>query len=285
MRILVTGAAGMVGGVLAKQCRAAGDEVFAPGRMDLDISDAAQVAGVFAQTRPEAVINCAAWTDVDGCELDPTRSYAVHAEAVETLARESRRAGAAFLNISTDYVFDGEKEGFYTQRADPNPQGAYARSKLAGERLAQNAYARTIVVRTGWIFGPGGRNFLSRVVELARAGTPLRAIHNAYGTPTYAVDLARRLRELVRLDLPGIYHVVNRGEGASYEDFTRVALAAAGMEGTAVERVSAETLSRPAPRPRNSRLRCLLSEVIGLEPLPPWQDALRTFVQGSGAGG
>lgn len=277
MKILVTGAGGMVGRAVARYCRAHGDETLAYDRQSLDITDEAAVKRIFEREQPEAVINCAAWTDVDGCELDPRRAYAVHARAVETLAAGSRRITASFVTISTDYVFDGEKDGFYTQRDDPNPQSIYAASKLEGERRAQAACARTMVVRTGFIFGIGGRNFLSTLIERARRGERLKAIGDAYGTPTYADDLAERLRYLAELDVPGLYHVVNSGEGASYEEFTREALRAAGCDSAIVECVSVDSLKRPAPRPRNSRLRCLVSEAIGLPLLPPWKDALRDF--------
>jgi len=137
-------------------------------------------------------------------------------------------------------------------------------------------------VRTGWVFGAGGSNFLATVAERARRGESLRAISDSYGTPTYAPDLAARLRELAELDLPGVYHVVNAGEGASYEGFAREAAAAAGLRDAQVEAVPTDSLKRPAPRPRNSRLRCLLSEAVGLQPLPDWRAALREFVRNSG---
>lgn len=273
----------MVGGILAAHCRALGDEVLTYDRVELDIANAGDVRETLARERPEAVVNCAAWTDVDGCESDPERAHKINAEAVGTLAASSRAVGATFITISTDYVFDGDKEGFYTQRDDPAPRSVYGAAKLEGERLALAATARCAVVRTGWIFGAGGRNFLSRVVPLARCGTPLKAISDAWGTPTYAPHLAARLRELAALDLPGTYHVVNAGDGASFEEFARAALRLAGCEGVGVERVSMDTLRRPAPRPRNSRLRCLLSERVGLAPLPDWRDALAEFVA-AGAG-
>jgi dTDP-4-dehydrorhamnose reductase len=282
MRVLVVGAGGMLGRAVAVQCRARGDEVLAHDHASLDIADVERVFATFERERPEAVFNCAAWTDVDGCESDRERAFEANARGPENLAAGARAVGARLLTISTDYVFDGAKAGFYTQRDDPNPQSVYAEAKLAGERLAQNACARTVVVRTGWIFGAGGKNFLSRVVELSRAGARLKAISDAWGTPTYAEDLARRLRELAHLDLPGVYHVVNSGAGASFEEFAREALAAAGLDASNLEGVPMDSLPRPAPRPRNSRLRCLLSEAVGLEPLPDWRHALRQFVRDSG---
>ena len=283
MKVLITGAGGMVGSALAGHCRARGDEVAAFDRAGLDITDERAVREAFGRVRPEAVVNCAAWTDVDGCELDPQRAFLVNSRGVEILATASRLAGACFVTVSTDYVFDGGKaEGFYTQRDDPHPLSAYGASKLEGERRAQIASARTTLVRSGWIFGPGGKNFLARAVARARRGEPLRAISDSYGTPTYAADLAARLRELAGLDLPGVYHVVNSGEGASYEGFAREAAAAAGARDARIEGVPADSLERPAPRPRNSRLRCLLSEALGLAPLRDWREALREFAATAG---
>lgn len=275
MKVLITGAAGLVGAALKEHCRALGDEVLAFDREGLDITDERAVRETFKSLRPDAAINCAAWTDVDGCELDPQRAFLVNSQGVEALATAARLASASFVTVSTDYVFDGRRERhFYTQRDDPHPLSAYGAAKLEGERRAQAASARTSVVRTGWVFGKGGRNFLATVVERARRGETLRAISDSYGTPTYAPDLAARLRELAELDLPGIYHVVNAGEGASYESFAREAVAAAGLRDTPVEPVPTDSLHRPAPRPRNSRLRCLISEAFGLRPLRDWREAL-----------
>ena len=280
MKVSVIGAGGMVGRALLEHCRAAGDEVAALDHRALDITDERAVGEAFAAARPEAVINCAAWTDVDGCELDPQRAYEVNARGVEILATASRRVAAGFLTISTDYVFDGSKDGFYTQRDDPSPTSVYGQAKLQGERYAQAASARSIVVRTGWIYGAGGKNFLATVIARARRGEHLKAIVDAYGMPTYAKDLAARLRELAALDLPGIYHVVNSGGGASYAEFARTALEAAGCAEVELEMVSVDSLQRPAPRPRNSRLRCLLSEAIGLAPMRDWRAALMDFAAG-----
>jgi dTDP-4-dehydrorhamnose reductase len=272
----VTGAGGMLGRVATEMYRSMGDETLSYDHAALDIGDGERVNAVFEEVRPDVVVNCAAWTDVDGCEFDPVRARVANALGPENLAKASRNVGSAFVTVSTDYVFDGHKDDFYTQRDDPNPINVYGASKLEGERQAQNAYARTIVVRSGFIFGPGGKNFLSAVAERARRGERIKAINDSFGTPTYAFDLALRLRELAVRDLPGIYHVVNSGEGASYEDVARLALSCEGLS-TELETVSTDSLNRPAPRPRNSRLRCLLSEAIGLSPLPTWQEAFRKF--------
>ena len=277
MRVLVTGAGGMVGRAVVEYCASVGDIVLPYDHRRLDIADYDRVMQILEENKPEAVINCAAWTDVDGCERDRERAFAANARGPENLAKASREINAVSVTISTDYVFDGEKEGFYTQRDQPNPQSVYGVAKLEGERCAQLAYARTIVVRTGFIFGPDGNNFLSTVIKRARRGEKLKAISDAYGTPTYAPDLARRLRELAQLDLPGTFHVVNAGEGTSYAEFARAALDLGGFASTNLERVAMDSLKRPAPRPRNSRLRCFLSEAVGLSTLPFWSDSLRDF--------
>ena len=268
----------MVGRAVSEYCRASGDIVLSYDHQSLDISDRDRVMQTLLQDKPDAVINCAAWTDVDGCELDRDRAFAANTRGPENLANASRELNAGLVTISTDYVFDGEKEGFYTQRDQPNPLSIYGLAKLEGERRAQSAHARTIVVRTGFVFGPGGTNFLSTIIERARRGEKLKAIRDAYGTPSYAPDLARRLRELAHEDLPGVFHVVNSGAGVSYEEFARAALDLGAYASTKVESVEMDSLKRPAPRPRNSRLRCLLSERIGLTALPFWQDSLREFV-------
>jgi dTDP-4-dehydrorhamnose reductase len=278
VRVLITGAGGLLGRAVAEHWKRSGDQIIGLDHGSLDIADETEVSAAVERERPEVLVNCAAWTDVDGCELDPARAQAVNAVGPEILALACRSVGALLITISTDYVFDGTKEGFYTQRDQPNPQSTYAVSKLAGERRAQVAWARTMVVRTGYVFGAGGTNFLSSMVERAQRGERLRAINDTYGTPTYAPDLAGRLRQLAQLDLPGTYHVVNAGEGATFEDFARLALGAAGLDLALVEAVSMDTLKRPAPRPRNSRLRCLVSEAVGLAEMPSWKTAVRDFV-------
>lgn len=276
--MLVTGAAGMVGRAVCESCKSRGDQVFAHDHRSLDIVDSHRVMQVVQDAQPDVVINCAAWTDVDGCERDKERAFAANASGPENLAAAARQVQSGFVTISTDYVFDGKKSGFYTQRDDPNPESIYAMAKLEGERRAALAYARTIVVRTGLVFGPGGINFLSKIIDRARTGEKLKVISDAYGTPTYALDLAVRLRELAQLDLPGVFHSVNAGDGVSFEEFARAVLDAGGFSHTKLESVEMDSLKRPAPRPRNSRLKCLLSEAVGLAPLPFWEDSVREFV-------
>jgi dTDP-4-dehydrorhamnose reductase len=269
----------MVGRAVKEHCESVDDAVLALEHSSLDIADAVAVERIIQTDRPDLIINCAAWTNVDGCEMDHARAFAANATGPENLARACDKYRVRFVTISTDYVFDGRKDGFYTQDDDPNPESVYASSKLEGERRARAAYGNTIVARTGFVFGSGGRNFLSTIVERARAGQTIHAISDAYGTPTYARDLAARLRELGEKDQPDIYHVVNGGGGASFEEFAREAVFVAGCQGVRIVSVAMDSLKRPAPRPRNSRLHCLRSGRIGLSELRDWRVALREFVE------
>lgn len=278
MKVAVTGAGGLLGRAVDTHCAAQGDEVHVFDHSSLDITDAAAVKRQLSDLKPDVVFNCAAWTDVDGCESDPNRAERANALGPQLLASTCRDIDALLLTVSTDYVFDGTKEGFYTQRDHPNPISVYGRFKFEGERRAQTAYARTIVIRSGYIFGAGGTNFLSTLLDQARRGKQLKAISDMTGTPTYATDLAARLRELAKIDLPGIYHVVNAGDGVSFETFARTALEIGGVDPARVKSTTRAELNRPAPRPRNSRLKCLLSEAIGVAPLPHWREALRHFI-------
>jgi len=279
MKILITGANGMVARATINHCQSIGDTVAAFTRENLDIANREQVFDVFEREQPEAVINCAAYTNVDGAETNQELCYSANAFGVENLALAAKKINAAFVTISTDYIFDGEKKDFYTQRDEPNPQSVYGKSKLAGEHLARSAYARSIIVRSGWIYGAHGTNFLSVMHELLAEGKRIKAISDAYGTPTFAADLARRLRELAELDLPAIYHVTNSGAGASYEEFARKVCDIKGFDKNLPETVSNDTLKRPAPRPKSSKLACLFSARFGLAPLPDWETALEEFLK------
>lgn len=269
----------MVARALIDYCGAIGDTVSAYARHELDISDRNAVFSVLEFKKADAVINCAAYTDVDGAESNQDRCYAANAFGVENLALAAKKFDCAFVTISTDYVFDGAKSGFYTQRDTPNPQGVYAKAKLEGEIRARNAYARSIIVRSGWIYGAGGTNFLSVMHKLLAEGKPTKVISDSYGTPTFANDLARRLRELARLDLPCIFHVTNSGEGISYEDFARKVCEIKGFDAELLEAILVKDLKRPAPRPVSSKLACLFSEKFGLAPLPDWKTALESFLK------
>lgn len=279
MKILITGANGMLAQAAFERCRGLGDAVVALTRQELDIGDGKAVGELLKREKFDGILNCAAYTNVDGAETNEKICYQANAEGVENLARAAKEINAAFVTVSTDYVFDGANEGFYTQHDTPNPQGVYAASKLEGEVRARSVYARSIVVRSGWIYGANGTNFLSVMNNLLAAGKSIKVIGDSYGTPTYAVDLAKRLRELLELDLPNIYHVANAGAGTSYEGFARKAAEIKGYDQDLIESVSHTALERPAPRPVSSKLACLFSEKFGLAPMRDWEIALQEFLK------
>jgi dTDP-4-dehydrorhamnose reductase len=278
MRILVTGADGMLATATAEYCRSIGDDVIALNRVQLDIADRTHVFATLKELKPHYLINCAAYTDVDGAETHEELAFAVNSLGVENLASACRSFDIGFVTVSTDYVFNGENPDFYTQRHTPDPLGVYARSKLIGEQKARDSYGRSIVVRSGWIFGEGGTNFLSRIPELLAGGKHIKAISDCFGTPTYAPDLAKRLRELAELDLPLLFHVTNAGPGTSFLGFAEWVSDIGGFDRGLIEPVLFKDLVRPAPRPRSSKLACLFSERLGLEPLPDWEAALARYI-------
>ena len=268
----------MLARAVGEYCSAAGDDVARFSRQELDISDEDQVGERLRETRPDAVINCAAYTNVDGAESDEAACYGANTKGVENLAAACRSVNSVFVTVSTDYVFGGSNTGFYTQRDTPDPLGVYGKAKREGEVRAFSVYPRSIIVRSGWIFGHGGTNFLSVMGSLLADGKSIKAINDSFGTPTFAGDLARRLRELAAADLPGVYHVTNSGDGTSYLGFAEKVCEIGGFDTNLLEPASHVDLKRPAPRPVSSKLACLISEKLGFEPLPDWDVSLRQFL-------
>jgi dTDP-4-dehydrorhamnose reductase len=277
-RVLITGAGGLLGRSAVAHFSQHSCNVTAVTRADLDIGNRAAVLAVFDSTRPDLVINCAAATDVDRCEREPEWAFKSNEEGPLNLARACLKAGAALVHVSTDYVFDGEKDGLYTQDDRPNPQSVYARSKLAGELAVTAELNRAYIVRSSWVFGKGGKNFGSRVVELARSGARLKGVTDQISIPTYAPDLASRICEITRKGSYGLYHVTNTGP-ATWMQFARMALDLAGLDEIQIAQVTRAELGQPAARPRNSAMRCLLSERLGLAPLRTWEEALKEFIR------
>ncbi len=216
MRILIIGAKGLVGSALVEHCLATGDEVLSYDHKGLDITDTDAVESVIVSQRPEVVFNCAAWTDVDGCESDPERARQVNSLGPENLGRAAHKANAILITISTDYVFAGEKNGFYTQRDQPRPISIYGHYKLEGERRAQQENARTIVVRSGYIFGPAGRNFLSTVVS---RGSAWRKVNGDFRLLGHADLWSRSRRQVARTGGVGFAGCVSRGELRGRSEF------------------------------------------------------------------
>ena len=276
--VLVTGAGGLLGRSAAAVFSDAGYKVAGVDHAALDISNEKQVFETIRSLSPDLIVNCAAATDVDRCERDRDYAYQANEAGPIHLARAAGEIGAELVHVSTDYVFDGEKKGFYTQDDRPNPLSVYARSKLAGEQAVQRELDRAYIVRSSWIFGRGGKNFGSRVVDYARAGAKLKGVCDQTSIPTYAPDLAVRIAEIARRGVHGLYQVTSTGP-TTWLDFSRMALDLAGLRSVELQPVSRADMNQPAPRPKNSAMRCLLSERLGLVPLRHWQEGLKEFIQ------
>jgi dTDP-4-dehydrorhamnose reductase len=274
---LITGAAGLLGRAMDARLEESGWRVVPLSHSELDITNDVDVQATIEQIRPDVIINCVATADVDRCEIEPDWAYRVNEKGPESLARACRLVEAEIVHVSTDYVFDGTKSGFYTQEDEPLPQSVYGKSKLAGERAVNKQTDRSYIVRTSWLFGVGGKNFGSRVIEYARKGAPLKGVMDQTSIPTYAPDLARRIEEIVDLGIHGLYQVTSTGP-TNWLEFARLALDLAGLHDIKLEPVTRASLNQRAPRPQNSAMRCLLSEKLQLPPLRHWKDALEEFV-------
>ncbi len=289
MRILITGAAGMLGTDARRIFAAQGHHVFATdigpaatgGIVPLDITDAHAVQTLFAELQPDLVFHGAAYTNVDGCERDPDLAYKVNALGTWAVASAAEAAGAALVAISTDFVFDGIKKTPYTEFDTPNPLSQYAASKLAGENLARSSCRRCYVVRTSWLYGVHGKNFPYTVINLAKTKSELPIVADQFGTPTYTVDLVNAIAEIISTGLYGVYHVSNGGE-TSWEGFAKAILAKTDQSHVPVVPISssdyAQRFGSPTKRPAYSVLRHYALELIGRDTLRPWEDALDAFL-------
>jgi dTDP-4-dehydrorhamnose reductase len=275
MKVLVTGAGGLVGGRLSARLRPE-HEVLPLVHADLDITDSGAVERLFASERPGLIVNCAV-VGVDVCERDERLARAVNVEGPAALASAAARLGAEVVHFSSNYVFDGVAEGRepYTAADEARPVNVYGRTKLA-----------SYVIRTSWVYGPGKESFLATAHARLRAGASVRAIADTRANTTYVEDLVGRVCEILEGRVYGTYHVVNEGV-CSHHDFAQEAarLAGLGAEDAArlIEAVGEADAGRAARRPRYTPMRCLLSEELGWGPLRHWRDALAAYVrEGSG---
>ncbi|MEY4339706.1 MAG: dTDP-4-dehydrorhamnose reductase [Actinomycetota bacterium] len=265
MRVLVTGAAGQLGIDVVAAFSAAGDDVVAVDRGTLDITRRDDVREALRAARPDAVVNCAAWTAVDACEADVERAMLVNGTAVGWLAEGCAELSAHLVHVSTDYVFDGTLDRPYVETDEPNPQSVYGRSKLAGERAALEHAHTVSVVRTSWVCGMHGNNMVKTVMRLAADRPELAFVDDQRGHPTFTHDLAPLLRELVTQRLEGVVHATNQG-AVSWFEFAREVVAACGHDPSMVRPIATADLQppRPAPRPANSVLANAALEAAGI---------------------
>jgi dTDP-4-dehydrorhamnose reductase len=273
MRLAITGALGQLGRNLQEALQE--HDLFLIDLPEYDVTDVGIISTI-ADFEPELVIHAAAMTDVDGCELDPDAAYKVNALGTKNVALACQRCDAPLLYLSTDYVFDGTKEEPYLEFDEPNPTSAYARSKLAGEDFVRHLLNRFYIVRTAWLYGQGGNNFVNKILELSQERSELSIVTSEVGSPTYAPDLAEAIARLIEHPLYGIYHLVNEGSCSRYEFAHRI-LELAGKSDFPVYPV--ETYERPAKVPQHSVLRnfCAATQ-LGIT-LRPWEEALRAFFE------
>jgi dTDP-4-dehydrorhamnose reductase len=276
MRVLVTGAGGQLGRELARHCAAAGDDVVALDRAQLDVGDRRAVAQAIDTHQPEVVVNAAAWTAVDACEGDPERAFRDNADAVRWLREACDGAGAHLVQMSTDYVFDGTLDRPYREDDAPNPLSVYGRSKLAGELAAGET---ATIVRTSWLCGNAGGNMVKTVLQLLSSGSPLAFVTDQHGCPTFTADLAGPVRELAGQRRAGVFHVTNQ-RAVSWYEFVREIVEAAGGDADTVRPIVAAELDppRPAPRPANSVLANVALDAAGLPLLRDHREPLRELV-------
>jgi dTDP-4-dehydrorhamnose reductase len=276
VKVLVTGAGGMLAGALVPALRRAGHDVTALTRAELDVTDQARVREAVAAAHPDWACHLAAFTDVDGCESRFDHALRVNGEGAGHAAAAAREAGAAVLAISSDYVFAGDDPRPRRESDAVGPVSAYGRSKLAGEEAVRAANPRHVIVRTAWLYGRGGRNFVDTIRERALAGTALAVVDDQRGSPTWTEDLAPALVELMDKAATGTFHATNAGD-CTWHEFACEICAQAGARVEVARRSSAE-LARPARRPANSVLdTSLLERTLG-HGLPHWRDALARYV-------
>jgi len=272
-RWLVTGAAGQLGSDVVDLLHAYGEQVVALTSAELDITDRAAVGDAVADARPGIVVNCAAFTDVDRAETEEDRAYDVNAHGAAIVAEVSAPT-ARVVHVSTDYVFTGDASAPYPESQRPHPRTAYGRSKAAGEQAVLTSGAHAYVVRTAWLYGVAGNNFVRTIARLGRERETIDVVDDQVGAPTWSLHLARGLVALAVSDAPpGIWHCTNDGE-ASWYVFARAVFAELGLDPARVQPTTTEAFPRPAPRPAYSVLATDKWRQAELPTMSHWRDAL-----------
>jgi len=283
---LVAGADGMLGTALQSVIADAGGELHAPGEAGFDITDpvavrhrVAEFVGVLRTEQHGVLINAAAYTNVERAEEEPDRAALVNEHGAAVLARAAREVGLTFVHVSTDFVFDGHKDGPYAEDDKPNPLSVYGATKLAGEVAVIAEYPDALIVRTAWVFGAGGTNFPVKIIEVARSQPSLSVVTDEVGSPTYTVDLARGIVGLVEAGATGLFHLAGSGSCSRFELAVEV-LRRAGVEAL-VQPVTHDAFPMKAERPLNSVLDCRKAAGLGVV-MPDWHDAVARFLSEAG---
>jgi dTDP-4-dehydrorhamnose reductase len=281
MQILVTGAKGMLGTDLCRVLEQEGHDIKATDIEDLDVQDSNLVQQTVTDFRPDCVLHLAALTDVDGCEREPERSFRTNTLGTQNIALACQSARAVMVYISTISVFDGSKCEPYTEFDMPNPQSWYSRSKYQGELIVEKLLSRYYIVRAGWMFGGGreDKKFVAKIMDLATGRPSLTIVDDKFGSPTYTLDIASGIEQLLHTGLYGTYHMVNTGGYCSRFEFAQAILEYAGNTSCKLEPVKSAWFPLPAPRPRMEAARNLNLELRGFNWMRPWQEALKDYVQ------
>ena len=274
MKILITGAYGMLGSDLRETLK--DHELFIAGHKDLDIADQNKVMNYILEKSPEIVINAAAYTAVDNCETDYTNAYSVNAIGPKNLAIACNKINIPLIHISTDYVFDGNKRTPLTEEDTLGPKTAYGKTKLEGEKMIQENTKKYFILRTAWLYGIHGKNFVQTMLNLSKKNNELKVVNDQIGSPTYSKDLAIAISELLNSDKYGIYHVTNKGE-ISWYDFSKKIFELSNIN-IKVNPVSTEEFPRPAPRPHYSVLSNQKWINAGFTPMRNYDEALKEYL-------
>lgn len=280
MKVLITGAKGMLGTDVCREWQAQGYEIYPTDNQEMDVREPAQVQETFEDLKPELVLHLAGMTDVDGCEREPDQAYRTNTIGTQNIALACQKANVPMVYISTLSVFDGTKCEPYTEFDTPNPQSWYGRSKYEGEKIVEHLLQRFYIVRAGWMFGGGvkDKKFVAKIIDLARTHSELKIVNDKFGSPTYTCDLASALIQLTRTGLFGIYHAVDTGEPCTRYQYALKVLEYARVTNCRLLPVSSTEFPLAAPRPRMEAGRNLHAELLGLEWMRPWQIALREYV-------
>lgn len=283
LRVLVTGAGGMLAHDLVPALRAPGHSVTPATRADLDITDPR--ACLTAVAGHDLVINTAAWTAVDDAEANEAAAFAINAVGAANVARAAAAAGARLVHVSTDYVFDGQATEPYAADAPVRPRSAYGRTKAAGEWAVRALCPESYVVRTAWLYGAGGPNFVATMMRLARERDTVSVVDDQVGQPTWTVDLADLIVRLVASSAPyGVYHGTSSGQ-VSWFGFTGAIFEELGLDPERVQPTTTEAFPRPAPRPAWSVLSHDTLEAAGVASIRPWRSAVGDYLAGQGSAG
>ncbi len=274
MRIIITGANGQLGAELKKVLE--GHNIYAFSKEQLDITIPTNVREKIEEFEPDVVIHCAAYTNVDGCESNADLAYRVNAAGAGNVAAECLKTGAAMVYVSTDYVFDGQKGQPYYEFDQPDPKNTYGKTKLAGEEIVKNTLRKHYIVRTAWLYGREGKNFVKTMLQLAETQKTVNVVNDQFGSPTNAYDLARAIKLLIESEKYGIYHVTNSGS-CSWYDFAKKIFEVKGLD-VKVNPLITEQINRPAQRPEYSVLKNFNLEVNFKYKMRPWEEALIEYL-------